>query len=90
MKRNGETVEYQVALNIPHLRGKNQQNLRESPCFLREWQLQKLMPPDLKITYACSTGYGEQLLKEALGLDEGEVETIAHTTAALFFDHQVD
>ena len=53
-------------------------------------QLQKLMPPDLKITYACSTGYGEQLLKEALGLDEGEVETIAHTTAALFFDHQVD
>ena len=49
-------------------------------------QLQKLMPPDLKITYACSTGYGEQLLKEALGLDEGEVETIAHTTAALFFD----
>ena len=34
-------------------------------------QLQKLMPPDLKITYACSTGYGEQLLKEALGLDEG-------------------
>ena len=51
-------------------------------------QLQKLMPPDLKITYACSTGYGEQLLKEALGLDEGEVETIAHTTAALFFDHR--
>ncbi len=38
MKRNGETVEYQVALNIPHLRGKNQQNLRESPCFLREWR----------------------------------------------------
>ena len=37
MKRNGETVEYQVTLNIPHLRGKNQQNLRESPCFLREW-----------------------------------------------------
>ena len=23
-------------------------------------------------------------------MDEGEVETIAHTTAALFFDHQVD
>ena len=38
MKRNGETVEYQVTLNIPHLRGKNQQNLRESPCFLREWR----------------------------------------------------
>ena len=37
VKRNGETVEYQVILNIPHLRGKNQQNLRESPCFLREW-----------------------------------------------------
>ena len=38
MKRNGETVEYQVALNIPHLREKNQQNLRESPGFLREWR----------------------------------------------------
>ena len=38
MKRNGETVEYQVVSNIPHLREKNQQNLRESPCFLREWR----------------------------------------------------
>ena len=53
-------------------------------------KLQQLMPEGLKITYSCSTGYGEQLLKEALQLDEGEVETIAHTTAALFFDHQVD
>ena len=52
--------------------------------------LQSKMPADLKITYACSTGYGEQLIKEALRLDEGEVETIAHTTAAQFFDPRVD
>ena len=39
---------------------------------------------------SCSTGYGEQLLKTAFNLDEGEVETIAHCTAAAFFDPKVD
>ena len=40
--------------------------------------------------YSCSTGYGEALIKAALMLDEGEVETIAHYTAAAFFDPDVD
>ncbi|MEE8886648.1 MAG: acyl-CoA dehydratase activase-related protein [Eubacteriales bacterium] len=48
------------------------------------------MPPTAHIAYSCSTGYGEQLIKSALMLDEGEVETIAHYTAAQFFDPEVD
>lgn len=48
------------------------------------------LPSDAKIAYSCSTGYGEALIKAALLLDEGEVETIAHYTAAAFFDPDVD
>lgn len=39
---------------------------------------------------AGTTGYGEEFLKSALNLDLGEVETIAHFTAAKSFDPQVD
>ena len=53
-------------------------------------QLHTLLPGTAHIARSCSTGYGEALLKAALHLDEGEVETIAHTTAAAFFDPQVD
>ena len=48
------------------------------------------MPEDARIAYSCSTGYGEALVKAALLLDEGEVETIAHYYAASFFDPEVD
>ncbi|MBR1827221.1 MAG: 2-hydroxyacyl-CoA dehydratase [Clostridia bacterium] len=53
-------------------------------------ELQEQLPDDVTITYSCSTGYGEALLKSAFCLDEGEVETIAHYYAAAFFDPQVD
>ena len=53
-------------------------------------QLRERMPRDARIVRSCSTGYGEALLKSAFCLDEGEVETIAHCTAAAFFDPQVD
>ena len=53
-------------------------------------ELADRMPPAARIARSCSTGYGESLLKSAFCLDEGEVETIAHTTAAAFFDPQVD
>lgn len=53
-------------------------------------KLADLIPDTAKIAYSCSTGYGEQLLKAAFNLDEGEVETIAHCTAASFFDKDVD
>ena len=42
------------------------------------------------IVHSCSTGYGEALMKAALMLDEGEVETVAHYYAAAFFDPDVD
>ena len=48
------------------------------------------MPKGAKIVRSCSTGYGEALLKSALLLDEGEVETVAHYNAAAFFEPDVD
>lgn len=48
------------------------------------------LPKDAYIVNSCSTGYGEALVKEALMLDEGEVETIAHYYAAAFFEPDVD
>ena len=53
-------------------------------------EIYKLMPKGVEIARACSTGYGEALLKSALLLDDGEVETIAHYNAAAFFDPEVD
>ncbi|MGM9585683.1 MAG: acyl-CoA dehydratase activase-related protein [Faecousia sp.] len=53
-------------------------------------KLKAQLPPSAKISRSCSTGYGESLLKAAFHLDEGEVETIAHCTAASFFDKDVD
>ena len=53
-------------------------------------EIKEQLNPEAKIVYSCSTGYGEALLKAALQLDEGEVETIAHYTAAAFFDPEVD
>ena len=52
--------------------------------------LREHLPASARIVRSCSTGYGEALLKSAFRLDEGEVETIAHCTAAAFFDPQVD
>ena len=48
------------------------------------------LPAGVKIAYSCSTGYGEALIKAALLLDEGEVETVSHYYAAAFFDPEVD
>ena len=53
-------------------------------------ELGKTLPASARIVRSCSTGYGERLLKSAFCLDEGEVETVAHTAAAAFFDPQVD
>ena len=48
------------------------------------------LPEKAHIVRSCSTGYGEALIKAALMLDEGEVETVAHYYAAAFFDPEVD
>lgn len=48
------------------------------------------MPRQTKIVNSAVTGYGEGLIKAALSVDIGEVETIAHYTAAEFFLPGVD
>ena len=53
-------------------------------------EIYSLMPEGARIVRSCSTGYGEALIKSALMLDEGEVETVAHYNAAAFFEPDVD
>ncbi len=53
-------------------------------------EIYSLLPDTAKIAYSCSTGYGEALIKAALMLDEGEVETVSHYYAAAFFNPDVD
>ena len=44
----------------------------------------------IQITGSAVTGYGEELIRAAFGVDLGVVETIAHYTAAKFFRPDVD
>ncbi len=53
-------------------------------------EIYEQLPEDVRIVRSCSTGYGEALMKAAFLLDDGEVETVAHYTAAAFFDPEVD
>lgn len=48
------------------------------------------MPGTAYIASACVTGYGERLIRAALHLDEGEIETVAHYRAAERFCPDVD
>lgn len=45
---------------------------------------------NIKIKGSCITGYGENLIKSALRVDNGVVETIAHYRGAQFFQPNVD
>ena len=53
-------------------------------------EIYSILPADAHIVRSCSTGYGEALIKSALMLDDGEVETVSHYYAAAFFDPAVD
>ena len=53
-------------------------------------EIDELLPKEAVIASSCSTGYGEFLVKAAMNLDFGEVETIAHYYAAAFFEPEVD
>ena len=46
--------------------------------------------PGLEISGAAVTGYGEDIIKAAFGVDYGVVETVAHFTAAKHFSPNVD
>ena len=56
--------------------------------ILRE--LYSKLPKSAYIANACTTGYGELLLKTAFRIEEGEIETIAHYKAANYFSLGVD
>ena len=52
-------------------------------------KLYKVLPEKAVVRYSGVTGYGENLIKTALNLDLGEIETIAHYTAAKTFNPDV-
>ena len=62
--------------------------LKSSIKVLKE--IYNLLPKEAKIVNSTVTGYGEALLKSALKVDIGEIETIAHYKAAEFFCPGVD
>lgn len=53
-------------------------------------EIYTLLPSEAKIVNSCVTGYGEGLIKAALRVDLGEIETVAHYKAAKFFEPDVD
>ncbi|MBQ4562819.1 MAG: 2-hydroxyacyl-CoA dehydratase [Clostridia bacterium] len=46
--------------------------------------------PNIRFLGSCSTGYGEDIIKNAFGCDLGVVETIAHYTSARKYEPSVD
>ena len=52
-------------------------------------QLYNDLPEKADIRYSGVTGYGEKLIQTALNIDLGEIETIAHFTAAKKFEPNV-
>ncbi len=63
-----------------------------NPVPLIREQLAQLLRdhPDCTVGSAVSTGYGEELMRNAFHLDLGVVETVAHFTAAKYFLPDVD
>ncbi|SJZ44279.1 2-hydroxyacyl-CoA dehydratase [Garciella nitratireducens] len=69
--------------------GSNQGSpLKSTINFLKK--LYSILPSKAKIVNSVVTGYGENLLKAALKIDIGEIETVAHYKAAEFFCPGVD
>ncbi len=54
------------------------------------YEIYTLKNEETHIKSAFSTGYGEELIKNAFNLDGGEVETICHYKAASYFLEEVD
>ena len=66
---------------------------RGNPVELVREQLEKiyaLCGDRIRICGSAVTGYGEELIQNAFGVDKGVVETIAHYTAAKYFCPEVD
>ena len=48
------------------------------------------IPSSAYIAHSCVTGYGENMIRTAFGIEEGEIETMAHFQAAKYFCPGVD
>ena len=70
------------------LYGSNEGNPLKSTINMLE-KLYDVIPKDAKLRYSGVTGYGEKLIQTALNIDLGEIETIAHYTAAKEFEPDV-
>lgn len=53
-------------------------------------QLYEVLPEGVHIVRSTVTGYGEKLIQAAFQIDDGEIETVAHYTAAKKFQPDVD
>lgn len=53
-------------------------------------EIYKKLSADTVIAGSAVTGYGEELIKNAFGVDKGVVETLAHYKAASYFKPEVD
>ncbi len=82
----GSTTTKAVLLNkdaeilYSHYAGNGGDPLKSVIGILKE--IYSLLPEGAYIAKACTTGYGEHLIKAALGADFGEIETMAHYKAA--------
>ena len=70
------------------LYGNNEGNPLQSVIKMLD-SLYKVLPETAKLRFSGVTGYGEQLIQTALNVDIGEIETIAHFTAAKQFEPDV-
>ncbi|MBO5045468.1 MAG: 2-hydroxyacyl-CoA dehydratase [Clostridia bacterium] len=71
-----------------HYQSNNGQPLLIVADKLRE--IYHMIGEKINIRAACVTGYGEDMMKAALKIDFGVVETVAHFKAALHFNPNVD
>ena len=70
------------------LYGSNEGNPLKSVIKMLD-KLYQEIPTTAKIRFSGVTGYGEKLIQTALNVDIGEIETIAHYTAAKSFEPDV-
>lgn len=66
---------------------------RGNPVGIVKEQLQeiyRICGHSIRIKGSCVTGYGEELIRHAFHIDKGLVETMAHFTAAKYFNPHVD
>ena len=70
------------------LYGNNEGNPLQSVIKMLD-SLYEVLPKTAKLRFSGVTGYGEKLIQTALNVDIGEIETIAHFTAAKQFEPDV-